>query len=56
VDRAAVKLVAAQPHGVGVEIEHRGWEILGAGADAWRERNYAAWGTLLPRYRDALNT
>ncbi|MGZ4184310.1 MAG: SRPBCC domain-containing protein [Solirubrobacteraceae bacterium] len=39
-----------------VEIEHRGWERLGAEGDAWRDRNYAAWGTLLPRYRDALNT
>jgi uncharacterized protein YndB with AHSA1/START domain len=38
-----------------VEIEHRGWERLGAEADAWRDRNYAAWGTLLPRYRGALS-
>jgi hypothetical protein len=37
-----------------VEIEHRGWERPGAEAGAWRERNYVAWGTLLPRYRDAL--
>jgi uncharacterized protein YndB with AHSA1/START domain len=37
-----------------VEIEHRGWEKLGAEADTWRERNRSAWGTLLPCYRDAL--
>jgi uncharacterized protein YndB with AHSA1/START domain len=37
-----------------VEIEHRGWERLGAESDTWRDRNYAAWGTLLPRYREAL--
>jgi uncharacterized protein YndB with AHSA1/START domain len=37
-----------------VEIEHRGWERLGARAESWRDRNYAAWGTLLPRYRDSL--
>jgi hypothetical protein len=38
-----------------VEIEHRGWERLGAEAAAWRERNYAAWDTLLPRCREALS-
>jgi hypothetical protein len=38
-----------------VEIEHRGWERLGAQAEPWRDRNYAAWGTLLPRYREALS-
>jgi uncharacterized protein YndB with AHSA1/START domain len=37
-----------------VEIEHRGWERLGAQAESWRDRNCAAWDTLLPRYRDAL--
>ena len=36
-----------------VEIEHRGWEALGAESDAWRERNRGAWGTLLPRYQEA---
>lgn len=36
-----------------VEIEHRGWDRLGADAEAWRDRNHAAWGTLLPRYREA---
>jgi hypothetical protein len=33
-----------------VEIEHRGWEALGAEADSWRERNNGAWTTLLPHY------
>jgi hypothetical protein len=37
-----------------IEIEHRGWERLGADGRAWRDRNYAAWDTLLPRYRDAV--
>jgi hypothetical protein len=27
---------------------------VSAEADASRDRNYAAWGTLLPRYREAL--
>jgi uncharacterized protein YndB with AHSA1/START domain len=37
-----------------VQIEHRGWDRLGTDAEAWRDRNYAAWATLVPRYRDAL--
>ena len=33
-----------------VEIEHRGWDRLGAGGQEWRDRNRAGWGTLLPHY------
>ncbi len=33
-----------------IEIAHRGWERLGAGAQEWRERNHAGWQTLLPHY------
>ena len=33
-----------------VEIEHRGWERLGAGAQARRDANFAGWGSLLPHY------
>jgi uncharacterized protein YndB with AHSA1/START domain len=33
-----------------VEIEHRGWERLGAEGEAWRERNYAGWSSLLPHF------
>ena len=33
-----------------VEIEHRGWERLGAGGPEWRERNRGGWSTLLPHY------
>jgi len=36
--------------GRGVEIEHRGWEALGAGAVDWRDRNHGGWATLLPHY------
>ena len=31
-----------------VEIEHRGWEALGAEAETWRDRNSGGWATLLP--------
>ncbi len=33
-----------------VEIEHRGWERLGAQAETWRDRNRGGWATLLPHY------
>jgi uncharacterized protein YndB with AHSA1/START domain len=33
-----------------VEIEHRGWERLGATGDAWRTRNRQGWESLVPHY------
>jgi uncharacterized protein YndB with AHSA1/START domain len=33
-----------------IEIEHRGWERLGDGGTAWRERNHQGWSTLLPHF------
>jgi uncharacterized protein YndB with AHSA1/START domain len=33
-----------------VEIEHRGWERLGAEGASWRDRNHGGWATLLPHY------
>jgi hypothetical protein len=33
-----------------VEIEHRGWERLGAEGETWRERNHGGWSTLLPHF------
>jgi uncharacterized protein YndB with AHSA1/START domain len=33
-----------------VEIEHRGWERLGADGQKWRDRNQAGWNTLLPHF------
>ena len=33
-----------------VEIEHRGWERLGADGEGWRDRNHDGWATLLPHY------
>lgn len=40
--------------GTRVEIEHRGWERLGAKGEARRDGNYAGWGSLLPHYRAAI--
>jgi Activator of Hsp90 ATPase homolog 1-like protein len=36
-----------------VQIEHRGWERLGADAAAWQERNRIGWETLLPHFAAA---
>jgi uncharacterized protein YndB with AHSA1/START domain len=36
-----------------VEIEHRGWENLGAAGQEWRDRNAGGWRTLLPHFIDA---
>ena len=37
-----------------VEIEHRGWERLGADGASWRDRNLGGWSTLLPHYEAAV--
>jgi uncharacterized protein YndB with AHSA1/START domain len=36
-----------------VEIEHRGWEGLGAKGAGWRDANRAGWEGVLPVYRSA---
>ncbi|MFL5777989.1 MAG: SRPBCC domain-containing protein [Chloroflexota bacterium] len=33
-----------------VDIEHRGWELLGSAGPARREGNLAGWGSLLPHF------
>jgi uncharacterized protein YndB with AHSA1/START domain len=38
-----------------VEIEHRGWERLGAEGEDWRDRNHGGWATLLPHYLAAVH-
>jgi len=37
------------------EIEHRGWERLGASAGVWRDRNRAGWETLIPHLVHAID-
>ena len=39
-----------------VTIVHRGWDRLGADADAWRQRNLGGWSGLLPHYRKAVGS
>lgn len=45
-----IRFVPLGDRGTQVEIEHRGWERLGAGGEDWRDRNYGGWSTLLPHY------
>ncbi len=39
-----------------VEIEHRGWERLGAGGRDWRDRNLGGWTSLLPHFIQVAET
>ena len=39
-----------------IEIEHSGWEQLGAAGREWRDRNQAGWQTLLPHFAAAATT
>jgi hypothetical protein len=54
VTEVEVRLVSQGDAGTRIEIEHRGWERLGAGGEQLRERNRAGWETLLPHYLDAV--
>ena len=44
------------PDSTPVDIEHRGWERLGAEGQTWRDRNMGGWTTLLPHYQSAVAT
>jgi Activator of Hsp90 ATPase homolog 1-like protein len=37
-----------------IEIEHRGWERLGAEGEQWRGRNLAGWQALVPHFQAAI--
>ncbi len=45
-----IRFVPARPGTTRVEIEHRGWEALGAEGGSWRDRNRGGWATLLPHF------
>lgn len=45
-----IRFVARDDGATRVEIEHRGWERLGAEGVDWRDRNRGGWATLLPHY------
>lgn len=49
-----IRFRPTSPTATRVEIEHHGWERLGAAGDVLRDRNRAGWTSLLPHYRAAL--
>ncbi len=48
-----IRFRAAAEADTRIEIEHAGWERLGADAPQWRDRNRMGWTTLLPHFQDA---
>jgi uncharacterized protein YndB with AHSA1/START domain len=46
-----IRFESTAPDTTRVDIEHRGWERLGAEGQTWRDRNMGGWATLLPHYR-----
>jgi uncharacterized protein YndB with AHSA1/START domain len=57
-DATDVEIRFAQrgPRVTRIEIEHTGWERLGAKGEDWRDRNHHGWDTLLPHYLAAIDT
>ena len=49
-----IRFVPLSDDATRVEIEHRGWERLGAEGQSWRDRNRGGWDTLLPHYVGAV--
>ncbi len=52
--QVGVRLIAQGDAVTRVEIEHRGWERVGAAGTPRRERNLAPWQALLPHDPDAI--
>ena len=51
-----IRFVSLADDATRVDIEHRGWEVLGAEGQTWRDRNMGGWATLLPHYERAVST
>ena len=51
-----IRFVASGAATTRVEIEHRGWERLGAAGEEQRDRNRGGWATLLPHFVAAAAT
>lgn len=50
-----IRFVSVDADRTRVEIEHRGWERLGAAGEERRDRNRGGWAGLLPHYIGAAN-
>jgi uncharacterized protein YndB with AHSA1/START domain len=51
-----IRFVSLAEDATRVDIEHRGWEVLGADGQTWRDRNMGGWATLLPHFERAVST
>jgi uncharacterized protein YndB with AHSA1/START domain len=51
-----IRFESTAPDSTRVDIEHRGWERLGADGQTWRDRNMGGWATLLPHYQTVVVT
>ena len=45
-----IRFVSRGERATHIEIEHTGWERLGATGQHWRDRNSGGWATLLPHF------
>jgi len=50
-----IRFVSVDDARTRIEIEHRGWERLGAAGEERRDRNRGGWAGLLPHYVEAAN-
>ena len=50
-----IRFVALGANATRVEIEHGGWERLGAAGEERRAKNLVGWETLLPHFRAAVD-
>jgi len=54
-DATEVEITFAERDGATrVEVEHRGWDRLGAQGPGWREANQGGWSGLLPHFIEAV--
>jgi uncharacterized protein YndB with AHSA1/START domain len=51
----SVRFVAQDDRTTRIEIEHSGWERLGAEAEVWRDRNQDGWRSLAPHFVAAVH-
>jgi uncharacterized protein YndB with AHSA1/START domain len=49
-----IRFVSPTDDATRVDIEHRGWVVLGTEGQTWRDRNMGGWATLLPHYQSAV--
>jgi hypothetical protein len=51
-----IQFVSQGDESTRVEIEHRGWDRLGADGVEWRQQNQGGWDALLPHFQAAVTS